>query len=261
MLTGLVLLATGGLVYAYVVSSQEQANLSAVESRWASQVNAIPVFRESEYRIKAPRYMVLTTDKNVLLRASGSGFLLEVRDQVYLITAKHVVEGPVQYKQLQIGETEYTVEGTSQSSILKLSDRARFGVKAIELEPVELKADSDGSDVMCYKVADPERFRGVVHQPAQSEVGEEVTVHGYPQGGDENDGDSPRSVSNIAVLNLQMTAQENTYFVVQGDQEVGAGFSGSPVLNPAGEVVGMVIRSNGSQARCLYIQNIMKQLS
>ena len=79
------------IAYAYFSSGVSAAHDSGVINRWSSRVNAVPVFRESEYRIRAPRYMVLTTDKTTKVHASGSAFLLEMHGGVYLVTAKHVV--------------------------------------------------------------------------------------------------------------------------------------------------------------------------
>ena len=153
--------------------------------------------------------------------ATGSGIVLD--DKGHILTNNHVIEGASKI-QVKLGESdhEYTAEvvGTDPASDLAL---IKVEAPTSELDPLTL-GDS-----------------------AKMEVGDPVVAIGNPFGLD-------RTVTSGIVSALQRQIQAPNGFsidnVIQTDAAINPGNSGGPLINSAGEVIGInsQIETGGSGA-------------
>ncbi|HEY5333597.1 MAG TPA: trypsin-like peptidase domain-containing protein, partial [Solirubrobacterales bacterium] len=142
--------------------------------------------------------------------ATGSGIVLD--DQGHILTNNHVIEGAskIQVK-LGASEHEYTAEvvGTDPASDLAL-----------------LKVEAPTSELTPLKLGDSGKM----------EVGDPVVAIGNPFGLD-------RTVTSGIVSALQRQIQAPDGFsidnVIQTDAAINPGNSGGPLINGAGEVIGI----------------------
>jgi S1-C subfamily serine protease len=142
--------------------------------------------------------------------ATGSGIVLD--DQGHILTNNHVIEGAskIQVK-LGASEHEYTAEvvGTDPASDLAL-----------------LKVEAPAGELTPLKLGDS----------AKMEVGDPVVAIGNPFGLD-------RTVTSGIVSALQRQIQAPDGFsidnVIQTDAAINPGNSGGPLINGAGEVIGI----------------------
>jgi S1-C subfamily serine protease len=142
--------------------------------------------------------------------ATGSGIVLD--DQGHILTNNHVIEGANKI-QVKLGESdhEYTAEvvGTDPASDLAL---LKVSAPASELDPLTLGDSS------------------------KMEVGDPVVAIGNPFGLD-------RTVTSGIVSALQRQIQAPNGFsidnVIQTDAAINPGNSGGPLINSAGEVIGI----------------------
>jgi S1-C subfamily serine protease len=142
--------------------------------------------------------------------ATGSGIVLD--DQGHILTNNHVIEGAskIQVK-LGASDHEYTAEvvGTDPASDLAL-----------------LKVEAPTSELTPLKLGDS----------AKMEVGDPVVAIGNPFGLD-------RTVTSGIVSALQRQIQAPNGFsidnVIQTDAAINPGNSGGPLINSAGEVIGI----------------------
>jgi S1-C subfamily serine protease len=142
--------------------------------------------------------------------ATGSGIVLD--DQGHILTNNHVIEGAskIQVK-LGASEHEYTAEvvGTDPASDLAL-----------------LKVEAPASELTPLKLGDSGKM----------EVGDPVVAIGNPFGLD-------RTVTSGIVSALQRQIQAPDGFsidnVIQTDAAINPGNSGGPLINGAGEVIGI----------------------
>jgi S1-C subfamily serine protease len=142
--------------------------------------------------------------------ATGSGIVLD--DQGHILTNNHVIEGASKI-QVKLGESEheYTAEvvGTDPASDLAL-----------------LKVEAPASELTPLKLGDSSKM----------EVGDPVVAIGNPFGLD-------RTVTSGIVSALQRQIQAPDGFsidnVIQTDAAINPGNSGGPLINGAGEVIGI----------------------
>jgi S1-C subfamily serine protease len=142
--------------------------------------------------------------------ATGSGIVLD--DQGHILTNNHVIEGASKI-QVKLGESdkEYTAEvvGTDPASDLAL---LKVSAPTSELDPLTLGDSS------------------------KMEVGDPVVAIGNPFGLD-------RTVTSGIVSALQRQIQAPNGFsidnVIQTDAAINPGNSGGPLINSAGEVIGI----------------------
>ncbi len=242
--------------------------VNTVDLQPASQESlpdTFPVFRETVYQVRYERKIgVFSVDRSVQILASGSGFLLETQQGVFIVTARHVVEGPGELAEIKVGNKTYKSDSDGYDTITKSSERIRLSGKSIR--PVSIWLDQsidDRLDLAIMLVEEPDLFDARALKPARAKKGEEVELYGFPAKAVSSDDEaSDEKTGGYAVANLArrpqtVTSLERNYFVTEGTVPASSGFSGGPVLNDDGEVVGMIIRSTGGQTRCIYIGAIL----
>jgi len=241
---------------------------STAQSAPGTWADTLPIFTESSYHIKIPKYFGRTTNKQIQILASGSGFILEAPQGFFVITAGHVVDAPGSLNEITDGEEVYKINGNKNNSITKTYQRIRVGDVSLHPQKIWFGSISKANlDIAIMTVRDPNPLRTRPLKPTQVSKGQEVNMYGYPAAADttstdnESSKSTPKSTSNAAHRTQMVTSLESDYFVAEGTQFATAGFSGGPVLNPEGEVVGMIIRSAGGQTRCIYISTILEAIS
>jgi S1-C subfamily serine protease len=142
--------------------------------------------------------------------ATGSGFVID--DEGHILTNNHVVEGADKIEvKLGASDTEYTAEvvGADPASDLAL-----------------LKVDAPSKELHPLTLGDS----------SEAEVGDPVVAIGNPFGLD-------RTVTSGIVSALQRQIQAPNGFsidnVIQTDAAINPGNSGGPLINAAGEVIGI----------------------
>lgn len=222
-------------------------------------VEAPLVFRETVYGVRQPRLLLLSDEFEVSVFSSGTAFAVDSNAGMFLMTATHVVSGEVNLAELVVDGHRYTASQDGISYIRKQSDRVRVGFKSA-VPDVYVQPDSVVDlDIAVMRVdrADLEVIR--TYRFGTPRLGERVRVLGYPQQMGSL-GTMPTPVANLEVRELTVTGLEADYFVCQTERLVGPGFSGGPVLDSDDRVVGMAIRSNGNQIRCVFAEDLKKAL-
>ena len=217
--TGLVLAAaTGAAAYA-AIATEEPSVVRQVTVTGATEAAAADTLDVASVYERARDAVVEITAMSAGLggfgpgaeaqQAQGSGFVLD--EQGHVVTNEHVVSGAERISvQLASGERyEATLVGSDESTDLAV---LRIDAPASELEPLEL-GDSSGL-----------------------RVGEGVVAIGSPFGLE-----GSVSAGVVSALDRQMEAQ-NGFTIngsIQTDAAINHGNSGGPLLNLAGEVVGV----------------------
>lgn len=216
-----------------------------------------PVFRQSDYQVRSTRLILSNTDVEQAVFASGSGFLVRTSEGIVAVTANHVAEGP-ELAGIEVdGRQIDTSDG--RSTINKSRDRIRLGVKSIR--PASLlhgRSQDRNLDVTVMLVDDHADLGAKVFTPGTPSRGAKVTVYGFPSA-DTGAGEPLVALSNMATREQTITSTESGYFVIEGPLGISPGFSGGPVVDADGKLVGMVVRSGSGQARCVYVSAILEQ--
>jgi S1-C subfamily serine protease len=229
----------------------------------ASDAEVFPIFRESTYSIKSPRMILLTATRQVPVISSGSGFLLEVGGDYFVITASHVATGADRLDAITVDGTSFVSTADGATQINKASERIRLGYKSlIPSRSLHPSPRESSVDISVFAVDDPDSLGVRPLKPGAMKKGGRVVILGFPalaESGNAANASAPGAgpVSNAARREQTVTSREGRYFVTEGLAEVSSGFSGGPVLNDLGEVVGLAVRSNGPQTRCIYIDQVL----
>jgi len=241
---------------------------STAQSAPDTWADSFPIFTESSYQINIPRYFGRTTDKQIQILASGSGFILEAPQGYFVITAGHVVNTPESLNEISDGEEVYKTDGNEDNSIMKTSHRIRVGDVSLHPQKIWLGSTSKANlDIAIMTVRDPNPLHTRPLKPAKVRKGQVVDMFGYPAAVEtdsersESTESGPKSTSNAAHRTQTVTSLEGDYFVTEGVQPASHGFSGGPVINADGRIVGMIIRSAAGQTRCIYTDTILTAIS
>jgi S1-C subfamily serine protease len=122
--------------------------------------------------------------------------------------------------------TKHLLDGLAPKTI-KVS--ANVGGASAPMIPVDIiKSDGD-LDISLVKLRDNKEYPGIKFSREQALIGDQVYILGYPVGTD-----LYISESNITTL----TEKRGGFGI---DAALGPGFSGSPVFNRKGEIIGLVL--------------------
>lgn len=157
---------------------------------------------------------------------------------------------------MSVGRDTYQSDGTDRNSIQKTKERIRLGGKSLIPRRYWHAPIVDSEfDVSIFAVSDAHPLESRSLIPGTATKGQAVRIYGYPASPTER-----AAVSNLAMRTHTITSLEQGYFVTEGSEPVTDGFSGGPVLDEQGHVVGMVVRSTGYQVRCMYITDIINAI-
>ena len=153
---------------------------------------------------------------------TGSGFLLQYKDKIYLATNMHVVKDAATNRSVKIFLPDRTT--IHPTRIMTCAD---FDLAALELDPATLP--SDGSVALCY-FGDSDELR----------VSNFVGTIGNPFG--LRDTVTYGHVSSLQRRKNDFTAEGDQSLMefIQIDASINPGNSGGPLYNARGEVVGVV---------------------
>ncbi len=218
----------------------------------ATESTARPVARvyaETAYTLQIAKSLRKDETKDVCVMSGGSGFILQDNGSNYLVTAAHVVLGSTTKGTIikDGKEKSYTLGETA--SLTQTKTRIRVGT--LSLVPERLLVDP-AADVAIMTLADADLRTlnllsfGMHRARLRPEI--QVRVWGFPSTVLPQFTDSPR-----------VSAVEDDFFVL--NQPIDSGFSGGPVLDAAGELIGSVVRTTEKQTRCVTTRAILRAVA
>lgn len=170
----------------------------------------------------------------------GACFALRSRNDVFLVTAAHVVRGPMPASILEI-------DGKRIRDAVALGHRVRVGRDS--LTPVAICLGEPDVCVMAMLDTDSCAMGGRVFGLDSTDVrpGQVVTAWGFPGTGSAQ----PRDA--------RVASVEKGYFVL--NVPLAPGYSGGPVVSKEGKLLGMVSRTEEKQSRIVPISTIARIVS
>lgn len=238
-------------------SSAEPPTDVPAPSGQVSAAIAVPVFAEQTCHVTRPRDIVrarMAVDLYVKNLGWGTAFAYRSGARVLLVTAAHVVELPADIASV----TERNdPEKDSDDKVYAASDGftiergpARLRVGGISVQPQRMLVDAS-QDIALLEVSeqDLEALHLETLDSAPVARDAEVKIWGFPavqRGG--------RSVPSAS----QTSQRTDVTDVRPGEvicaplngKETRGGFSGGPLINGSGKVVGMIMRSTTETTRC-----------
>jgi hypothetical protein len=226
---------------------------------------SVPVFTEQWCHVTRPRDIKLgrmtAVDTYECISRFGSAFAYQSGDTVLLITAAHVAPPPGQVQ--SITTKDGAVLSSQEGYSLEQGDcKVRIGGLAVK--PKRWFRDPD-LDVALFEVSanDLEPLNMEVLSAGSVKRNDEVKLWGFPaipqQGADGRPLPSVPSASQASQRSdvTDVRADEVVCAPLNGVETRG-GFSGGPVLNSQGQVVGMIMRSTQETTRCRSMPAIDK---
>lgn len=232
---------------------------------------ATPVFSSQAYHCVFPYRLNprhkdgarLEIDEQVPVISFGTGFFVNSLSGPLLITAKHncIKENP---DGILIDENRYLVDD-SDESIKRVSGKIRISGLAIEPERILI---DDKLDLAILQISnemlDLVNAKILKQSDSTLALGTDVQMIGYPPAGDSKSTgtpDAPYGRHQLVIYQIAYLTKGELTLNGGLDDSTEGGFSGGPVLSPSGEVIGMVIRADEKQTRCIRITEIMKRVS
>ncbi len=230
----------------------------------AASIIVVPVFSERRVQIKQPRSLlsrrITATDRTVNIISFGSGFLYDHEAFNTLVTAAHVVEFPPELRSVTDADGVTFSTGEAGTTLDRLP--ARIRISGLAFRPrrmlVDHKLDIAIIDLCDQTVAS---FDFRMLKPAVPKVDEEAKIWGFPGiPGPEIDG-----VREAAAPSASQTSQRCDVTDVRRGEvictalngiETRGGFSGGPLIDREGRVLGMISRSTPETTRCRSIEAI-----
>lgn len=199
---------------------------------------AIRIHAETRYTIREERRFRGPRHHEVAMRTSGTGFLVEHGGSVFVATAAHVLSGPPRpthvtlesAHEVEIDDYWYHVEGFGyrvRISGLSLKPQSVYIDRAHDVAVMALTPEAES------KLSEWVRYR-VAARPASPN--DTVRAWGFAED------------SLPLPLDAVVASVRPEFFTVNHRLE--GGFSGGPILNGAGKIVGLINRSTQRQARC-----------
>lgn len=216
-----------------------------------------PIFTERPIRVQRDRDVfkgrVSAVDKTVPVVSFGTGFLYSKADFRALITAAHVVEFPPEVKSVADSAGSYSVaDGYAL-------DRkpARIRISGLALRPVRILVDHK-LDIAVLELdeATVELLKLRPLEPGKAVVDREAKTWGFPAipSGFVVDGETVASTPSASQTSQRCDVTD----VRQGEVicttlngiETRGGYSGGPLIDSNGDVIGMISRSTPVTTRC-----------
>lgn len=207
----------------------------------------LKLFAESRLTLTVPAWVVITKPRDLTIGRHGSAFVvLDAAGEPVLVTAAHVVTGPLPVGTIQDGDEQLVVDGDD----VRLEEhRLRVRIGELALHPAALLVDHE-VDVALLRLRPEDRHLiGVTPlslRETAASTGTEIEAWGYPR-----QVASPQLMTGLRVSDVQ-----DGFFVLNKPLE--AGCSGGPALS-GGKVIGLIARSAGEQARCVRA-DVIRQL-
>jgi serine protease Do len=194
----------------------------AVPSDEASRFDGVP---EDEVPDDFRRFQQFFGDQGFVQRSNGSGFLIRVEDNAYLVTNFHVVEGA-----LSPGSADF-VDGAEINVVFPADADAEVAVEVIGVNPsfdlalLQLLEQAQLPEALALTIADSDRI----------EVGQKTIAIGNPFGL----ASSVTSGIVSAIGRFVPTIGELPVPMIQTDAAINPGNSGGPLLDSQGRLIGI----------------------
>ena len=218
---------------------------------------AVPVFAEQTCHVTRPRDVVrarMAVDLQVKNLGWGTAFAYRTGGRVLLVTAAHVVELPADIA--SVTERNDPTED-SDDKVYAAADGftiergpARLRVGGISVRPKRMLIDAS-QDIALLEVSEQDlealHLEALAAAPVARDA--EVKIWGFPavqRGG--------RSVPSASQTSQRTDVTEvrpgEVICTPLNGKETRGGFSGGPLVNGSGKVVGMIMRSTTETTRC-----------
>ena len=238
-----------------------------------SSLITVPVFSEQTYHCVFPRRYNpagkdgarFSLDGNESLIGFGSGFFLQSDSGPLFITARHTIHQD-NLGGIAIDGAMYKADDEDES-ITRVGARTRVSGLAIKPTKIMIAEDLDLAIMQLpeatIKTIKPRILKTLSSRPT---VGMEAQMYGYPPIEDVNaEGATTTTLTPYGRQDLVQYAVSHVSPVeltLNGglSDSTEGGFSGGPVLDEKGQVMGMVIRADRNQTRCIQISEIMKHM-
>jgi len=258
-----------------ITSEMPHSSSEAVTSAQSSAANvpgdelpkciSVPIFTEQWCHVTRPRDIksgrMTAVDTHECISRFGSAFAYKVGDRVLLVTAAHVA--PPSGQVSSIATRDGTVLSSQEGYVLEQGDcKVRIGGLAIK--PTTWYRDPD-LDIALFEISAKEldSLSMEILSAGSVKRSDEVKLWGFPaipqQGADGKPMPSVPSASQTSQRSdvTDVRAEEVVCAPLNGVETRG-GFSGGPVLNSQGQVVGMIMRSTQETTRCRSMPAIDK---
>ncbi|MCC5808320.1 MAG: trypsin-like peptidase domain-containing protein [Opitutales bacterium] len=221
----------------------------------------VKVFSETVYNYDYPRMWPRgPLKKTVSTSGSGTAFLVDYDDRLFLVTAAHVISGP---------RTPDFIEAegirVERNQITEASFRFRVSHLAARPQKIAVDRHSDLAVIMIEReVLDALNLRPLrssrTHDASRSvlrwgrssrgplSVDEQVRVWGFPG----------TTQPQVNPGDMRVTSVQPNYFVLNSGIE--GGYSGGPVVDNDDNLVGVAARSTDRQARCAPLNALLTLL-
>lgn len=224
----------------------------------AASIIVVPVFAERRVQVRQPRSLrsrrISSVDKTIPVISFGSGFLYENPSFNALVTAAHVVEFPPELR--SVTDSEGVAYSTAEpgTTLERLPPRIR--VSGLSFRPqrmlVDHKLDIAIVD-LCDRTVASFDFRTL--KPGSAKVDEEAKIWGFPGiPGAEIDGvreaSAPSASQTSQRCDITDVRRGEVICTALNGIETRGGFSGGPLIDREGRVLGMISRSTPETTRC-----------
>ena len=169
----------------------------------------------------------------------GSAFLVRSPDNYYLVTAAHVAYGP---KDIQ------TINGDKVTDMKLVESTVKVGGLSLLMDKPCTR--DDDRDIVLYVISRQQvellnaHVFGAESIVAPHGCGDDVTAWGFPR------------TTDCQLKKAQISSIGANYFALNIPLE--PGFSGGPVRDSVGKLVGVILRSDDKQTRCLLATELLK---
>lgn len=210
-----------------------------VRSPPVPSVTCVKVFSETAYKLEIKGRIYGSTVKEIRPTRAGAGFLVLSGRGPLLVTAAHVVCAPPRPERIvDDGSKTIRIDG-ERTTVKSASFRVRVG--DLSFQPSRILVDRD-CDTALMSLGEEAlallRLSAFELALPAPEVGAKVKAWGFPG----------TSVPQLKE-GMLVAAIEKGYFAL--NSSIDPGFSGGPLVDSDGKLLGMVVRSTEQQTRCI----------
>jgi Trypsin-like peptidase domain len=211
---------------------------------WAQEANVEKIFSEFTFQGLKTEFFIRKVPTSYTRIATGCSFKVHWNGKDYLLTAKHVINPGFSRKTLlkAEGEDEEIQYDDKKTVLQKVILRSRVSGLSLKPSAIYWEPQIDIS-YLILESNDITLLNLRTLQPSNTnpKILDSVTAWGFP------------ATSNPQLREIKIAAVYDDYLVL--NDSLDHGFSGGPLLNSNGELIGIIIRSEEKQSRALRITN------
>jgi S1-C subfamily serine protease len=213
---------------------------------YAELSNVVKIFTELKFEGTETQFKIRDVDRTHIRIATGCGFAIKIGGKNYLVTAKHVINPSPSTNMLleEMGDDD-EVRYDGKKNTLK-TVKIRIRISGLSLRPLSVFWGKQ-KDIAIITLAEKDwnllkletlEFSDSAPKPLMP-----VIAWGFPE------------TPNPQLQELKIAAVHKSYLVL--NESLGHGFSGGPLVNLESELLGLIIRSEEKQSRCLIVNNTL----